>query len=68
MGRWIESKRKLPRKSGDVLTYGDGVYQVLHYSAVHKTFNAFDESAPDYPLYPTHWQSLPKEPEVHERD
>lgn len=64
MGRWIDASKKLPRKSGHVLIYDRGIQMVTHYSAVHKAFNAYDEHEPEYAMYPTHWQSLPREPEV----
>lgn len=41
---FYKSEEKLPEKSGYYLCYTDsGAFHELHYSTVHKAFNAFDE-------------------------
>ena len=61
---WISVDDRLPEESGEYLTYHNGYYMTLSYSARHKMFNASDDlaKANSAVLTVTHWMPLPEPP------
>ena len=54
---------RLPEESGFYLAFSEqGNWHVLHYSARHKAFNAFDGLRNDAEVRCSHWMPLPDPP------
>ena len=64
--KWISVDDRLPEESGEYLTYHNGYYMTLSYSARHKMFNASDDIAKANSAIHTvtHWMPLPEPPEM----
>lgn len=63
---WISVDERLPEKSGDYLTYHNGVISALMYSKRHKLFNAEDTLDEKFSkancIEVSHWMPLPEAP------
>lgn len=64
--KWISVDERLPEKSGDYLTYHNGVITALMYSKRHKLFNAEDSLDEKFSkancIEVSHWMPLPEAP------
>lgn len=65
---WISVDERLPEKSGDYLTYHNGVISALMYSKRHKLFNAEDTLDEKFSkancIEVSHWMPLPEAPKM----
>lgn len=65
---WISVDERLPEKSGDYLTYHNGVITALMYSKRHKLFNAEDTLDEKFSkancIEVSHWMPLPQPPKM----
>ena len=65
---WISVDERLPEKSGDYLTYHNGVISALMYSKRHKLFNAEDTLDEKFSkancIEVSHWMPLPEPPKM----